>query len=312
MALAAHGTCAALLDRDRLVIRDVDSGGDRLAIGDLTGHEDGLRLSHDGRRVSLRQRGRLKIWDTSTAALIGDWQSYGKHGDDAQMMPDGRSILGLTRPGHGLELVDIDTGAVRLHLAAKWPLWLIRVSPDGGWVAAGSARDGDGWRETEPDGDHAWDTRTGACVAHPLPGGWLRGEWVIGLSACGGSVYELATGKRVFHRPDYQQPLTAAASRSEFRDMVVGFGDGRLGLWKLAGRSEVRRLAKHRAGIVAISIGPGSLIAAAAADGAVLIGPQRDIAVGYRGPAPMRDCAFREDGQTVALDETGRLHRISG
>jgi WD40 repeat protein len=311
MAMAADGSCVAILSDRQLMVRNVESGAELTMAADLPDHAHGLRLSRDGRRVSVQDhRGYLRIWDTSTSELVSTLYTHGKDGwSGAQVLADGRTILRLKRSDREIELVDVETGLVTLQLTAPWPLWLIRVSTDGRWVVASSSRDHDGWRESEPDGDRVWDTTTGMAVR--FPGGRIRGRWAVYDTTLGSRVHDLATGEIVFDRPDCRRLLTASAAWVERPAIVTGFADGSLDIWDLAGGSRLHHVAEHAAAIVAIAVAPGGGIAAASADGAVLLGTAKSkVEVAYRGGLAMRDCIFRPDGSVVTLDQAGRVHRI--
>jgi hypothetical protein len=68
MEISVDGSRLFLLYPDQLVVRDVDSGAERVLVCGLTGDEEDFVVSSDGCRVSLRCGEQLKIWDASTGS----------------------------------------------------------------------------------------------------------------------------------------------------------------------------------------------------------------------------------------------------
>jgi WD40 repeat protein len=296
-----------LLYPGSLVVRSVDTGTERTIVSGLWGNEEALVTSVDGARVSLRCGTELKIWDVESGSLVRSWPAVR---NDARMMPDGRAIL--DRPScasSGLALFDVQTGSLKVTLSEVTSADRIEVSAEGRWVVASESGPS---RENSPP-PAVWDTTTGKMMdfGRRSQFGHFLGHW-FGAVDQGARVWDLSTGECVFYGHAYERSFTAWAAMPDDRGIVVGFGDGRLGIWELDGKSTVRRLPGHSDLVAAIAVHPnGQTIVSASRDGVlnVCMVESGALTATCQLSGPLGACIIRPDGKTVvAVTKNGRVY----
>ncbi|HEV3203498.1 MAG TPA: protein kinase [Gemmataceae bacterium] len=247
-------------------------------IGNLEGHQGpvwGLAFRPDGRHLASSSDDRkVKIWDVTTGKNVLTLSGHTQGIAGVVYSPDGK-LLATAGDDHKVIIWDADSGKQK-HLLTDHTdvVWTVAFSPDGKRLASGSADksvkiwDTDTWkvlitlRETggtvfqlafSPNGLFlaASGGETDDPVVRnpagikPAPGKKLADKQRAPNPWGEIEVWEVASGKRIFHLPGHTEPVRGLAFSPDSRRLASAGYDGTVKLWNTANGQEILTLYRY-------------------------------------------------------------------
>jgi hypothetical protein len=264
-------------------------------------------LSPDGTLLATEDAGgwQLELWDTDTGKSLG---RFGRIEDPAALAfsPDGKALVsagGSNHDGGRVALWDVARQALIRGLDEGVnfiPFTAVAFSPDGKTLALGGVG---GRRSPGKATVYLWDVGSGdevgsfegpaAAAENPLrrPSSPV---WGLGFSPDGRSLavvaahrvflWELATGKErcllgtlpAVRDPEGRGEVAPIAFAPDGRTLAVGWADGSVRFWDVAGGTELPPLAAHRGRVRALRYAPdGKTLTSFGWDNKLLTWPAR-------------------------------------
>lgn len=226
------------------------ASGDGTLLATAIGREIQVRSGEDG---TVLERFVAKQ-PLPALALSGDGKRLVSGVADWHAQRSGRT------PAGGVELWDVDAGAVIRTLDVEGPVTHVAISPDGEWIAAGSnlgavqlwrADDGELVRTfaSQPRATFSPDSRLLAATALHKDGGQLRPQVELFDVLAGQTV-------RVMQLPDAAQNCLCLAFHPDGNELAAGTWEGQLCRWDVDDPSTPPRVEAIDAGVLAAAYSP--------------------------------------------------------
>jgi WD40 repeat protein len=273
LAFSPSGDRLAVAGENCIALYEPHSGQQQRSLSH-PGEVEALHFSPDGRTlVAGCSDGSIHLWELATGKKTRVFGMPGKRVSCVAFSPDGKTLVS-NGANFTLEYWDTVTGE-RLHTLEIESLKKQVARPGQGVVCAAFSRDGKAVAvgvsgDRGEGGTYLLDAANGKelrrfddwatdlhCLALSPDGSLLS---TAGFRADSVRVWEVSSGRRVLHSPDYLP--TAVCFSPDGRNLVTGGWDGTIRLWDLRSGKERERPGEHLQGIRSITFAPNGRIAA--------------------------------------------------
>ena len=300
LAPSADGTIPVYATGDPEIVTSVDAGEEI----------DSARYFDRGRRFMTSSAHALQLWSVEGERL----GELPLDGGQAEISPDGRLAIVLTRGSPDAVIEDVATGAelARIHDTAR--LRAAAFARQGNRVITAS---NDGAVEVwSIDGTHVASLRGHAAAVLAIDPGVGDRELATASSDLTARIWDLTSGREIGRVAAGDYMVSAELVAHDTR-LLTGSADRQVRLWDIATRTPIRTF-EHVSAVRAASINAdGSLVAGATSDGVISVWDvmSSSLVAQFRQAAGIESVMFAPAGDQVlsaGLDHRAVIWRVGG